>query len=69
MNCKDCKHWDKKSFVIEDWEIPSYGECKRYDHDQVKFATEQFAAICWSEGISGEFLTKGNFGCKEFKRK
>lgn len=70
INCGDCEYWKK----IDDYEVApmfeGYKLCIRHSHDRsFDISKVNATAVCLSEGIEGEFITKSSFGCIEGKRK
>ena len=52
--CATCKHWsDDHGDVGDDWRV-----CAR-----IYFGDAIAQSMCLQEGIKGELLTKGEFGC------
>ncbi len=59
--CGGCKFWDKESWAVND---PEWGECLKLSASSSDIDIDTIAeAICHSEGIGAELITKKQFGC------
>ena len=65
MKCSECSYWDKDSYATNGSDM---GMCYKFSELSVKDAENTKAeAICYGEGIGGEFITMPDFGCVEFE--
>jgi hypothetical protein len=72
MNCKDCRHWEKDDHMIKNLNLPveDTAFCSLHSLDGAADIKNVLAlAICFSEGIDGELITRGDFGCVSFEGK
>ena len=71
--CADCKHWDRSEDIGNDFHQFGFGLCKAVEVDREDLwdsnnLDKQLAmATCFSEGIEGELLTRGEFSCRLFE--
>ena len=67
--CKDCKYWNTTSCFLSDV-CGDFGYCEKHSPERGDDTKDNLAiAMCYGEGIEGEFLTKPEFGCVEFEVK
>ena len=66
VSCGSCKYWDKEDFRISSLprDFNGMGVCTKHTHERTQNMKEELAdAICFTEGIGGEFITREAFGC------
>ena len=71
--CADCKFWDRSVVIGNDFHPHGFGLCKAISCDAIRLdqvdkvgADVLAIATCYSEGIEGELLTRGEFSCRLF---
>ena len=62
-NCQNCIWWEKE-FYDKKYYTENHGQCK---NEELDLNDGIFNAICMSEGISGDLITRSDFGCIMFK--
>lgn len=63
-DCKNCTNWDDSHWSVEG--MDDYGVCGAAKNNDRGY---QMHAACNYAGISAEFMTRGDFGCKIFSQK
>lgn len=63
--CLNCRYWSKETNILEEhYDTNIYGICNKAEDENEKIMD----AICSSEGIRGELITRQDFGCVIFNK-